>query len=96
VRFCRGTSGSFGVPAQKDARNLSPDVKTLDAFALERWEVCHISLEAGWNLKRLICCRPFFITWCHLGQGSNPPNPLRMSYIFFKEANSWQVFGECC
>lgn len=37
--FCRGTSGSFGVPSQKDVGSSWPDVKTLDGYALERWEV---------------------------------------------------------
>jgi len=33
----RGTTGSFGVPAEKDEKK--PEVDSLDSFALERWEV---------------------------------------------------------
>lgn len=33
----RGTSGSFGVPAEKDDKKQ--DVESLDNFARERWEV---------------------------------------------------------
>lgn len=36
---CRGTSGSFGVPAPPDDKRIPTDLDTLDAFALERWEV---------------------------------------------------------
>lgn len=36
-----GTTGSFGVPAQKDDKHGPPDIKTLDGYALERWEVNH-------------------------------------------------------
>ncbi len=36
---CRGTSGSFGVPAPPDDKRTPTDLETLDAFALERWEV---------------------------------------------------------
>jgi len=39
-------------------------------------------------------CRPFSTTWCHLVQGSNLPNPLRMFSFSSNEANSWQVFGK--
>ena len=34
-----GSSGSFGVPAGRDENHVSPSVDTLDAYALERWEV---------------------------------------------------------
>lgn len=33
----RGTTGSFGVPAETDDKKL--ELETLDSFALERWEV---------------------------------------------------------
>ncbi|PSR74255.1 hypothetical protein PHLCEN_2v9999 [Hermanssonia centrifuga] len=43
-----GTSGSFGVPADKDSRHPSPSVETLDAHALERWEtVLHYMVSSG-------------------------------------------------
>lgn len=36
----RGTTGSFGVPVEPDPQYPPPDIATLDAYALERWEVC--------------------------------------------------------
>lgn len=36
----RGTTGSFGVPVEPDPQHPRPDIATLDAYALERWEVC--------------------------------------------------------
>ncbi|KIM85031.1 hypothetical protein PILCRDRAFT_817867 [Piloderma croceum F 1598] len=43
-----GTSGSFGVPSQKDDRSSWPDVKTLDGYALERWEtILHYMVSSG-------------------------------------------------
>jgi transcription initiation factor TFIIH subunit 4 len=43
-----GTSGSFGVPAPKDDRHSSPDIKTLDGYALERWEtILHYMVSSG-------------------------------------------------
>ena len=36
----RGTTGSFGVPVELDPQHPPPDIATLDAYALERWEVC--------------------------------------------------------
>jgi len=35
----RGTSGSFGVPADEDDKKPSLTVDALDRYALERWEV---------------------------------------------------------
>ena len=35
----RGSSGSFGVPAEPDGKHPPPSIETLDAYALERWEV---------------------------------------------------------
>lgn len=35
----RGTTGSFGVPAEKDEKRPPMDIEGLDAYALERWEV---------------------------------------------------------
>jgi hypothetical protein len=37
---CSGTSGSFGVPAEMEEQRPPFDVAGLDAYALERWEVC--------------------------------------------------------
>ena len=35
----RGTSGSFGVPSEKEDKKQAVDLETLDGFALEKWEV---------------------------------------------------------
>lgn len=35
----RGSSGSFGVPSEKEDKKQSVDLETLDNFALEKWEV---------------------------------------------------------
>jgi hypothetical protein len=43
----RGTSGSFGAPAEKDGKHSVPSTDTLDAYALERWEVR--SIRFGFN-----------------------------------------------
>ena len=48
----RGTSGSFGVPSEKEQ---SVDLETLDNFALEKWEVRILvdsPLEFLFNLRR--------------------------------------------
>lgn len=41
--FHSGSSGSFGVPAGKDENHSSLSIDTLDAYALERWEVSCIA-----------------------------------------------------
>lgn len=35
----RGTTGSFGIPAEKDDKRHPTAIDTLDGYALERWEV---------------------------------------------------------
>lgn len=35
-----GISISFGVPAESDEKRAGPSIDSLDAYALERWEVC--------------------------------------------------------
>ncbi|KAK7690951.1 hypothetical protein QCA50_006054 [Cerrena zonata] len=43
-----GTSGSFGVPAEKDDNDPAPSVEKLDAYALERWEtILHYMVSSG-------------------------------------------------
>ena len=39
-----GTSGSFGILAENDDKHPHPDIESLDAYALERWEVLLLSL----------------------------------------------------
>ncbi|KAF7977038.1 hypothetical protein HWV62_4800 [Athelia sp. TMB] len=43
-----GTTGSFGVPAQKDDKHGPPEINTLDGYALERWEtILHYMVSSG-------------------------------------------------
>ncbi|KAF8963144.1 transcription factor Tfb2-domain-containing protein [Flammula alnicola] len=43
-----GTSGSFGVPAERDDKRQPFDLDSLDAFALERWEtILHYMVSSG-------------------------------------------------
>ena len=39
LKLRRGTSGSFGVPAERDDKRPPFDIEALDGYALERWEV---------------------------------------------------------
>ncbi|KAJ8520734.1 hypothetical protein ONZ45_g2455 [Pleurotus djamor] len=43
-----GTSGSFGVPVEKDDKRPSLDIAALDTYALERWEtILHYMVSSG-------------------------------------------------
>ncbi|KAJ3876857.1 transcription factor Tfb2 [Lentinula edodes] len=43
-----GTTGSFGVPAEKDEKRPPMDVEGLDGYALERWEtILHFMVSSG-------------------------------------------------
>lgn len=43
-----GTSGSFGVPAEKDNKHPPASVEALDTYALERWEtILHYMVSSG-------------------------------------------------
>ncbi|KAF9269270.1 transcription factor Tfb2 [Marasmius fiardii PR-910] len=43
-----GTTGSFGVPAEKDEKRLPLDIEGLDSYALERWEtILHFMVSSG-------------------------------------------------
>ncbi|KAJ7590227.1 transcription factor Tfb2-domain-containing protein [Mycena floridula] len=43
-----GTSGSFGVPAERDDKRPPPDIETLDSYSLERWEtILHYMVSSG-------------------------------------------------
>ncbi|KAG9315383.1 transcription factor Tfb2 [Chiua virens] len=43
-----GTTGSFGVPADKDDKRQSTAIDTLDSYALERWEtILHYMVSSG-------------------------------------------------
>ncbi|PFH45589.1 hypothetical protein AMATHDRAFT_71505 [Amanita thiersii Skay4041] len=43
-----GTSGSFGVPAEKDVKRPPLDIEGLDNYALERWEtILHYMVSSG-------------------------------------------------
>lgn len=37
--YYSGTSGSFGVPVEKEEKRVPPTTEALDSYALERWEV---------------------------------------------------------
>ncbi|KAG6814025.1 hypothetical protein H0H92_003875 [Tricholoma furcatifolium] len=40
-----GTSGSFGVPAEPDEKRVPLDVRSLDEYALERWEITSVGFQ---------------------------------------------------
>ncbi|KAJ3906394.1 transcription factor Tfb2 [Lentinula edodes] len=43
-----GTTGSFGVPAEKDEKRPPMDIEGLDGYALERWEtILHFMVSSG-------------------------------------------------
>ncbi|KAK7037767.1 RNA polymerase II transcription factor B 52 kDa subunit [Paramarasmius palmivorus] len=43
-----GTTGSFGVPAEKDEKRAPLDIDGLDSYALERWEtILHFMVSSG-------------------------------------------------
>ncbi|KAH9481370.1 General transcription and DNA repair factor IIH subunit TFB2 [Psilocybe cubensis] len=43
-----GSSGSFGVPADKDDKRQGIDIEALDGYALERWEtILHYMVSSG-------------------------------------------------
>ncbi|EIW83705.1 transcription factor Tfb2 [Coniophora puteana RWD-64-598 SS2] len=45
---CSGTTGSFGVPAQRDDKRDAPSVETLDGYAVQRWEtILHYMVSSG-------------------------------------------------
>jgi len=72
MRFCRGTSGSFGVSSEQDDRSSWPDVKTLDGYALERWEVRRTSINSSWCLKVLQTILHYMVS---SGTGQQPTKP---------------------
>lgn len=77
-----GTSGSFGVPVEKDDKRPALDLGALDSYALERWEACYLCWIAD-MLPTHPVIRPFSIIWFHLAPASFHPNPRRVSFIFF-------------
>ncbi|KAK7466318.1 RNA polymerase II transcription factor B 52 kDa subunit [Stygiomarasmius scandens] len=43
-----GTTGSFGVPANKDPKHPPPAIESLDGYALEKWEtILHYMVSSG-------------------------------------------------
>lgn len=43
-----GSTGSFGVPTDKDGKRQSANIENLDAYALERWEtILHYMVSSG-------------------------------------------------
>ncbi|KAF9238530.1 transcription factor Tfb2 [Melanogaster broomeanus] len=50
-----GTTGSFGVPADKDEKRQLTNIDTLDAYALERWEtILHYMVSSGQGVLYLL------------------------------------------
>ena len=75
----RGTSGSFGVPSEKEDKKQSVDLETLDNFALEKWEVRILLLDSIFLIFFPICDGRQFCTIWYLrqNQGNNQESPLR-------------------
>ena len=73
----RGTSGSFGVPSEKDDKKQSVDLETLDNFALEKWEV-RILVDSNFFIFFPVCDgRQYCTTWyLRQNQVNNQEGPL--------------------
>lgn len=71
-----GTSGSFGVPVEKDDKRPALDLSDLDSYALERWEACHLCWIADLLLSQ---DSPRYQTILHYmvssGSGQYPSKP---------------------
>ena len=82
----RGTSGSFGVPSEKDDKKQSVDLETLDSFALEKWEV-RISVDSILLIFFPICDgRQFCTLWYRRqSQVNNQESPLRVFCSSYSE-----------
>ena len=83
----RGTSGSFGVPSEKDDKKQSVDLETLDSFALEKWEVRMISVDPILLICFPICDGRQFCTLWYLRQNqvNNQESPLRVFCSSYNE-----------
>lgn len=78
LTLCRGTSGSFGVPADRDDKHPPPSIETLDAYALERWEVQTRLRRAGGTLLTAHIRRSY-TTWCRREPVAIRPGLLKAS-----------------
>ena len=83
----RGTSGSFGVPSEKEDKKQSVDLETLDNFALEKWEV-RIQVDSIFFIFFSICgSRQFCTTWyLRQNQVNNQEGPLTVFCSSYNEA----------
>jgi hypothetical protein len=82
----RGTSGSFGVPSEKEDKKQSVDLETLDNFALEKWEV-RILVGSILLIFFPVCDgRQFCTTWyLRQNQANNQESPLRVFCSSYNE-----------
>ena len=82
----RGTSGSFGVPSEKEDKKHSVDLETLDNFALEKWEV-RILVESTLFIFFPICDGRLFCTIWYLRQNqvNNQEGPLTVFCSSYNE-----------
>ena len=92
----RGTSGSFGVPSEKEDKKQSVDLETLDNFALEKWEV-RIQVDSIFFICFPIYgSRQFCTTWyLRQNQVNNQEGPLTVFCSSYNEAAWWQVSSTC-
>lgn len=68
-----GTSGSFGVPAEKEDKRETFDVEGLDGYALERWEVCKVFYQPTGTGSH--CFQTILYYMVSSGTGQHPTKP---------------------
>jgi hypothetical protein len=82
----RGTSGSFGVPSEKEDKKQSVDLETLDNFALEKWEVRILVNSILLNFIPIWDCRQFCTIWyLRQNQVNNQESLLRVFCSSYNE-----------
>jgi len=74
-----GEVESFGVPVSIEGFETPVSPENLDFYALERWDVGFL-FYSGMLLDTEGRQRPYFISWCLLGQSKHQPNRPRVSY----------------
>ena len=77
-----GTSGSFGVSAEKEEKKQPPTVEALDSYALERWEVSSNPSSASNKRAYMLSHRRFYTIWFLLAPVRRRRNPRKASCIF--------------
>jgi len=82
----RGTSGSFGVPSEKEDKRQAVDLETLDSFALEKWEVRILVDSNLLNFFPICDGRQFCTTWyLRQNQVNNQESPLKVFCSSYNE-----------